>query len=237
MDRNAEVDQEEYPFTLPVVRHLDRLRLESPLTFFVGENGTGKSTLIEAIATNYGFNPEGGSRNFNFSTAATHSSLHEYIRIAKGVRRPSDSFFLRAESFYNVASEVDRLEGDDPGMLASYGGASLHHQSHGESFMSLVLSRFHGNGLYLLDEPEVALSPTRQMALLSRIDELLKWRSQFIIATHSPILLAHPAARIFVLSEDGIVETPYKETEHYIVTKEFMNNPERMLDVLLSESE
>lgn len=220
---------QEYPFSLPVVRNLDRLSLSSQVAFFVGENGMGKSTLLEAIAVAYGFNPEGGSKNFSFTTASTHSALHEHIVLAKGARRPKDGFFLRAESFYNVASEVDRLEEVKRGLLASYGGRSLHDQSHGESFMSLALNRFFGNGLYLLDEPEAALSPLRQMALLARMNDLVKENSQFLVATHSPILLSYPGAQIYVLSEEGIELVPYRETEHYRVTKQFLDNPEGML--------
>lgn len=169
-----------YPFNLSVVRNLSSLSFKNPVTFIVGENGTGKSTLLEAIALNYGFNAEGGSRNFNFSTQSSHSELHEYITVVKGVRRPKDGYFLRAESFYNVATEVERLNATH-----SYGGRSLHEQSHGESFMSLMLNRFFGNGLYILDEPEAALSPLRQFSLLSRMRQLEKENSQFIIATHS----------------------------------------------------
>ena len=164
-------DDSSYPFSLPVVRNLDRLKLESNVTFLVGENGTGKSTLLEAIAINYGFNP----------------------------------------------------------------GKSLHEQSHGESFMALLMNRFYGNGLYLLDEPESALSPSRQMALLARMYDLVKQNSQFIIATHSPILLAYPGAQIFVLKENGITLTPYEETEHYVITKQFLNNPDGMLKYLMEE--
>jgi len=217
-------DDSAYPFSLPVVRNLDRLKLGSSVTFFAGENGTGKSTLLEAIAVNYGFNPEGGSRNFNFCTRATHSELHEHIVLAKGTLLPKDGYFLRAESFYNVATETEKLQ-----------LAPLHDMSHGESFISLVTNRFSGNGLYILDEPEAALSPTRQMALLTRIHDLEKLNSQFIIATHSPILLSYPGAQIFVLTEDDIILTPYEETEHYILTKQFINNPEGMLRHLLCE--
>lgn len=222
------VDYSLYPFNLPFVKCLESLRLKSKVTFLVGENGTGKSTLLEAIAINYGFNPEGGSKNFNFATNDTHSSLHEYIILVKGVKKPQDGYFLRAESFYNVASEAERL-----GVLRPYGGKSLHAQSHGESFMALIANRFFGNGLYLLDEPEAALSPQRQLALLSLLGDLVKQNSQFIIATHSPILLAFPQAQIYVLTENGIELTPYKETEHYTLTRQFLNNPEGLLKHLL----
>ena len=188
--------------------------------------------MLEAIAVAYGFNAEGGSRNFNFSTASTHSDLYRYLTICKGIKRPSDGFFLRAESFYNVASEVDRLDEIQP-LISSYGGRSLHGQSHGESFLSLVSNRFGGNGIYILDEPEAALSPSRQLSLMIEIDSLVKKNSQFIIATHSPILLAFPNADIFVLSEEGITLTPYENTEHFILTKRFLNDHEKMVKYLL----
>lgn len=230
LNRNKIEDNEEYPFCLPVIRQLDKLELKSRVTFLVGENGTGKSTLLEAIAINYGFNPEGGSRNFHFSTCQSNSTLHEHITLVKGVKKPRDGYFLRAESFYNVATEIDRI---GEGLQNSYGGTSLHGQSHGESFMSLALNRFYGNGIYILDEPEAALSPARQLALLLRLDELVKKDSQFLIATHSPILLAFPGADIYVLDNGSITSTPYMKTEHYILTKQFLNNPERMLKELL----
>ncbi|MDL2237682.1 AAA family ATPase [Christensenellaceae bacterium OttesenSCG-928-K19] len=236
---------EGYVFSLPAVRHLSQLSFSSPVSFLVGENGTGKSTLLEAIAVNSGFNPEGGSRDFRFSTSDTHSELADHITVVKGIRRPTDGFFLRAESFYNVASEVEQLAGsglagDSEAAMqsfyeGSYGGKSLHRQSHGESFLSLVLHRFRGNGLYLLDEPEAALSPTRQMTLLARIHEMAKNGSQFIIATHAPILMSLPGADVFVLDEEGISCIPYKETEHYAVTKLFLDDPDRMLHELLGE--
>jgi predicted ATPase len=226
---------EPYVAKLGILKDLDDLELEKPVTFFIGENGTGKSTLLEAIAVGYGFNPEGGTKNFNFSSRETHSNLNEYITVVKGIRRPKDGFFLRAESFYNVASEVDRLDQEFP-LLHSYGGKSLHEQSHGESFMSLILNRFHGEGIYILDEPEAALSPSRQMALLCRIHELVTQGSQFIIATHSPILMAYPDADIYLADHARkITLTEYRETEHYILTKEFINDPERMISYLFEE--
>ena len=231
--------QPDYSFSLPAVRALarmGRLRLEKPVTFLVGENGTGKSTLLEAIAAAWGFNPEGGTRNFRFSTARTHAELYRSLVLQRGPRRPRDGFFLRAESFYNVATEIDRLDEIAP-LKGAYGGRSLHEQSHGESFLALVLNRFSGSGLYLLDEPEAALSPARQLALLAALDGLVRKNSQFLIATHSPLLLAYPNAEIFVLSERGIEKTPYRQTEPYLLTKRFLEAPERMLNELLGTEE
>jgi len=219
-----------YPFSLPAIRGLERLTLNPGVTFVIGENGSGKSTLVEAIAVAWGFNPEGGSKNFNFGTRLSHSPLSESLTLVKGVYRPDDGFFLRAESFFNVATEVEQLG------VSGYGHRSLHEQSHGESFMALLTNRFWGKGLYVLDEPEAALSPTRQMAMLTRMHQLVADQSQFIIATHSPILMAYPGATILELSADGIKQVPYTETEHYIVTREFLNNPERMLSILLEEN-
>jgi predicted ATPase len=225
-----------YPFSLPVVRHLDRLKFDPRVTFLVGENGSGKSTLLEAMAVALGFNAEGGSVNFNFATRNSHSELHDYLRIAKGARRPRDGFFLRAESFYNAATYVDRLDEEfptEPPLIKSYGGTSLHEQSHGESFLALLQNRFRGEGLYLLDEPEAALSPQRQLAVLARIHELAGQESQFVIATHSPILLAFPHATIYECSDRGLCAVRYEDTEHYRVSRAFLENPGRMLRELL----
>jgi predicted ATPase len=206
------------------------------VTFLVGENGSGKSTLLEAIAVSCGFNAEGGTKNFRFGTRTSHSELHEYLRIAKGIKRPKDGFFLRAESFFNVATEIERLdeEGLGPRVIESYGGKSLHEQSHGESFLALMMNRFGENGLYLLDEPEAALSPQRQLAALARIHDLVIANSQFIIATHSPILMAYPDSFIYACTPEGIERIEYEQTEHYRVMHDFMANPKRMLDVLLA---
>ena len=225
-----------YPFFLPAVRSFDQIDLHSKVTYFVGENGSGKSTLLEAIAVSLGFNAEGGSKNFRFGTRRSHSELHEYLRVAKGFRRPRDGFFLRAESFFNVATEIENLDAEpsfSPPVINSYGGRSLHEQSHGESFLALMTERFSGQGLYILDEPEAALSPQRQLAVLSRIHDLVLDDSQFIIATHSPILMAYPDACIYQCSKDGIAQIAYEETEHFQVTRDFLANPERSLRVLL----
>jgi len=233
-----DIDFSQYPFFLPVVKNFNEIEFKSKVTFFVGENGSGKSTLLEAIAVKFGFNPEGGSRNFKFSTAETHSELCNHLAMVRGARRARDGYFLRAESFYNVASEIEKMDeivARSPLISSSYGGKSLHEQSHGESFLSLILNRFGGKGMYILDEPESALSISRQLSLLSRINELEKQQSQFIIATHSPILLAYPNAEIYVLSENAITLTPYQETENYTLMKQFINNPEGILKHLLEE--
>ena len=213
------------------------IELSKNITFFVGENGSGKSTLLEAIAVNFGFNAESGSRNFTFSTTSTHSDLYKNIRLGKGLR-PKDGFFLRAESFYNAASYIDELDREAPSfhkLIDSYGGVSLHNQSHGESFLALVQNRFGDNGLYILDEPEAALSPMRIMTLMVEIDRLRRAGSQFIIATHSPILLTMPDSEIFEFSENGISKVHYKDTEHYQITRNFLENPEKMLKYLLDQ--
>ena len=237
---SGEIGYGSYLAAVPAVRHLMRagqLKLEKPVTFFVGENGTGKSTLLEAIAVAYGFNPEGGTRNFRFSTEDSHSELWKSLTLVKR-GHASDGFFLRAESFYNVASNIDQLDRESsfsPPVIDSYGGVSLHRRSHGESFLAVVQNRFGGHGLYLLDEPEAALSPTRQMTLLCQMDELVKQMSQFIVATHSPILMAYPKADILEFSGEGIRAVDYRETEHYQVTRRFLEDPERMLRYLLED--
>lgn len=225
-----------YPFCLPAVRHLGRLEFDPAVTFIVGENGSGKSTLLEGLAVALGFNAEGGSSNFNFGTRNSHSCLHEYLRVARGVRKPRTDYFLRAESFFNVATEIedlDRIPAPAPPIIDSYGGRSLHGQSHGESFLALLEKRFGGKGLYILDEPEAALSPQRQLRALKRIHELVQQGSQFVIATHSPILMAYSEASIFVCTPDGIRQRAYEDTEHYEVMHDFMANPRGMLKNLL----
>lgn len=202
------------------------------------ENGSGKSTLLEAIAVACGFNPEGGSNNFNFATQASHSSLHSYLRIIRGHRRPRTGWFLRAESFYNVASNIDRLDaepGRSPRLINAYGGISLHKQSHGESFITLLTHRFSPSGLYLLDEPEAALSPSRQLAALVRIHELVKGGAQFVIATHSPILMSYPDAQILRFDSDGITPVDYTDTEHFLITRDFLADHRRALRRLLDD--
>lgn len=236
---NSPVDECSYLSRLPVVRHLSRqgeLHFSKAVTFFVGENGSGKSTLLEAIAVAYGFNAEGGTRNFSFSTSATHSDLYRHLTLSRSAY-PKDGFFLRAESFYNAASYLDEVFETEfqNHIRTGYGDRSLHEQSHGESFLSLVENRFVGDGLYLLDEPEAALSPSRLMTLLAHIHALVGNHSQFIIATHSPILMAYPGAEVYQLSEDSISSVDYRETEHYQLTRRFIENPEKMLHYLLDE--
>lgn len=233
-------ERDSYLRALPAVRWLlehKTLFFPADVTFLIGENGTGKSTLLEAIAVAAGFNAEGGSKNFSFSTRATHSELCACLSVSRQ-SYPRDGFFLRAESFYNVATNIDELD-EAPGLgghlIDSYGGVSLHKQSHGESFLSLVENRFGGQGLYLLDEPEAALSPARLLSLMVHIRDLVQKNSQFIIATHSPILMAFPGAHIYQFSERGIESVEYRQTEHYQLTKAFLDNPDKMLGYLFEE--
>ena len=225
-----------YPFSLPVVRTLESIELHPKMTFLVGENGSGKSTLLEALAVALGFNPEGGSRNFNFNTRESHSELHRHLRIAKGIRPPRDGYFLRAESWFNLGTEIERLDAEPAGgppIIGAYGGRSLHEQSHGESFMALLKKRLRGGGLYLFDEPEAALSPARQIEALSRIHELATGGSQFVVATHSPILMAYPDALILHCGPTGIHPIRYEDTEHFRITRDFLNHRDKVLDILM----
>ncbi|NMA62249.1 MAG: AAA family ATPase [Firmicutes bacterium] len=230
-------DQVDFPFLLPAIRQLNELPLHPNVTYLVGENGTGKSTILEGIAVALGFNAEGGSKNLNFPTTDSHSKLYNHLRFVRGHKSPKTGYFLRAESFYNVASHIDYLDEESAGLgkpiISSYGGGSLHQKSHGEGFLSLLVHRFGGNGLYLLDEPEAALSPARQLTVLARIHELVQQGSQFIIATHSPILMSYPDAIIYNLTDNGYNEVSYQETEHFTLTKEFLESPERFLRHLL----
>lgn len=235
LDRDKVQSFSEYPFNLPAIRNLNTLSFHPKVTFIVGENGSGKSTILESIAVEFGFNAEGGTRNFNFSSRATHSDLNQYIKVVKGTKRPRDGFFFRAESFYNFATNIDDLDSEmsfGPPLIDSYGGRSLHEQSHGESFFAVFLNRFSGEGIYILDEPEAALSPSRQMSMLTRMHELVEEGSQFIIATHSPIIMAYPDARIYQIDE-GFEQVNYEDTEHYQVMHSFLNNTQKMLKILL----
>jgi len=226
----------EYPFNIPAIKNLTNLKFHPDVTFLVGENGTGKSTLLEAIAVLMGFNAEGGTKSSTFSTKKTHSILHNHLKRIRSFKLPGDGYFLRAESFYNLASLMDDIAEADPGYLAPYGGKSLHEQSHGESFMATLVNKLRGNGLYLMDEPEAALSPSRQMAALSAIHKLVEKKSQFIIATHSPILLAYPRAKIYQFSDTEIKLIKYEDTEHFSITKMFLDRHEQMLEKLMVNS-
>lgn len=225
-------DRDAVPFCLPAIRALTTLEFEAPVTFLAGDNGSGKSTLVEAIAMGLGFNAEGGTRNFDFAHRPSESRLHAHLQIVRDVGASRSGFFLRAESFFNVATAVEQL-----GVGASYGSRSLHEQSHGESFLALVNNRFEPDGIYLLDEPEAALSVRGQLALLRRMFDLVNTGAQFIVATHSPILLALPGAVIHQLSSEGIATVPYDEVECVQLTRSFLEGPERFFRHLLSDDE
>ncbi len=231
-------DFKTYPFSVPAISGMDTLDFVREVTFFVGENGSGKSTLLEAIAYQCGFNTAGGGRNNVHDVDSSQAALGDYIRLS-WLPKISQGFFLRAESFYHFASHLDELVKDDPTFhYQGYGGRSLHHQSHGESFLSLFLNRFRSKGIYLLDEPEAALSPARQLAFMRIIHQLVsRGNAQFIIATHSPILLGYPNAKIFSFDSASIESVRYEDTEHYQITKGFLNRTERYLEDLFRDDE
>jgi len=225
--------QEGYLQNIPSLNKGLDLELKNNVTFFVGENGSGKSTLLEGIAEQCGFNLRGGNRNHNFNTGyrfeGYESALAQYIKLGWTPKRVSDGFFMRAESFFNFASYIDEMAVHDPRMLKAYGGRLLHEQSHGESFLSLFNNQFE-NGVYILDEPEAALSPSRILAFIAVISQLEKnGRAQFLIATHSPILICYPGAGIYQFDESGVIETTYENTGHYTLTKSFLDNPQSYL--------
>ncbi len=227
LEKDKIKDFNKYPYNIDVVKNFSELTLTSPVTFFVGENGVGKSTFIEAVAVLLKLPKEGGTQNFNYKTNDTVSNLSDNLRLAM-YDKPSMKFFLRAESFYNFSSEVQRLveEDDFVGLYDSYGG-NLHECSHGESFLKLVQNKFKDKGLYILDEPEAALSPQRQMSLLYLIDDLVKKGSQFIIATHSPILISYKNAKILDLN-NNFKEVNYKDTDIYKIYKMYLDDPDGM---------
>jgi predicted ATPase len=228
-ERREGWDDGVYPFNLPVVRLTETLAFHSNVTFLVGENGSGKSTLIEALAVAWGFNAEGGSRDHQYATRISHSPLHQFVRPVRSPQKARDGYFLRAESFFTTATY---LESTGTGRAGQTG---LHQQSHGESFFNLFDNRFEGEGLYIMDEPEAALSPSRQLSFLARMHELVSKGSQFIIATHSPIILGYPNAWIYQTSQHGLERVDYEDTDHYQVTRNFLTRREMMLDVLLAD--
>lgn len=238
-DRGAIMDWDEHPFTVPAIRELRTLALHPKVTFFVGENGSGKSTLLEALAEKLGFKAEGGSRIASPGMHAYTSPLTQHLTLSRTGNRPMDGFFLRAESFYNWATELDELEATPfcGGVLRSYGGKSLHEQSHGESFLNLLTKRIDGQGLFLFDEPEAALSPQRQLSMLVRMHDLVDDFSQFIIATHSPLIMAYPDAWIYHFGSEGIQRIEYEETEHYLITRRFLQDRHTMMKRLFADSE
>ncbi len=231
LKRDDVADFGAYPFAIAAIRALDELALDPHVTLFCGENGSGKSTLIEAIAVAARFNPEGGSRHMTMSTRPSHSELHRHLRLVRGTRRIRNGYFLRAESFFNVATAVD----ENLDALRSHGGASLHERSHGESFIALVTNRFGPNGLYILDEPEAALSLRGTLALMRRMHDLVAEGSQFIVSTHSPVLLGYPGAKIYVLSEDGIAERRYEDTDVVTLTRSFLEDRDAFLRHLFED--
>lgn len=219
-----------YPFSIPAIKSLDEIEISSSVTFFVGENGSGKSTLLEAMAYQCNFNTAGGGRNNSYQVEASEAALGEFIRLS-WLPKVTNGFFLRAESFYHFATHLDEV--DDTG-FRSYGGRSLHHQSHGEAFLSLFLHRFKGKALYLLDEPEAALSPSRQLAFIKILHDLSSsGEAQFIITTHSPILLGYPHAQILSFDNGKIEPIAYEMTDHYQITKYFLNHREKILSDIL----
>ncbi len=237
--RDRVADWEVYPFAIPVIRSLSDIKFKSRVCFFVGENGSGKSTLLEAIAENVGFNREGGGRNFSRETTASVQStspLSRALRLSWS-KKLTKGFFLRSESFFNMATYLDELQTVDGQVLASYGGKSLHEQSHGQSFLALLENRFFRQGFYLLDEPEAALSPQRQLSFLLLLRSLLKGNPdiQFIIATHSPVILAYPDSQILSFDGSQLAEITYEESSSYNIVHGFLKDPKLYLRHLFAE--
>lgn len=225
----------EYPFSIPSIKSLEQLALNSSVTFLVGENGSGKSTLLEAIADKCGFHTAGGGRNNRYDVHAADAALGDYIKLS-WMPKITNGFFLRAESFHQFASHIDETEETTATGFRNYGGRSLHDQSHGESFLSLFIHRFKGKAIYLLDEPEAALSPQRQLAFLKIMHDLTADAGcQFIIATHSPILLGYPDASLLSFDDDQILEIDYEMTDHYKITKYFLQHREKFLKEILKD--
>ena len=226
-----EIPKDSYLKEIPSLKDLDSLEFHRNVTFFAGENGTGKSTLLEAMAIACGFNPEGGTRNYAFSSYDSHSDLYQYLTVIKGIRTPSYGYFLRAESFYNVATAEEEYS-----RTASF-QAHFHEKSHGESFLALARDNFTGNGLYFLDEPEAALSAQGQLSLLYRIHVCAKEGAQFVIATHSPLLLALPEAEILNFNSGTVKPCSYEETDSYRIYEMFIDHREQVLKHLFEEEE
>ena len=226
----SKVDSGSYLRKIPAIGGLECLEFHRPVTFFAGENGSGKSSLLEAIAIACGFNPEGGTKNYSFSTYDSHSDLHQAVTVHRGYRQVRWGYFFRAESFYNVATK----EREYADLL--HPSAGYHEKSHGESFHALMQNQLRSNGLYLFDEPEAALSPQRQMTLLMEIDQCAREGSQFVIATHSPILLGLPDAEILTFDQGPVHRCTYEETTAYEVMELFMNHREQMLNRLLGRN-
>jgi predicted ATPase len=225
------LDRTRYPFNVRAFSRGIDLHFQSKVTFFVGENGSGKSTLLEAIAECCGFNPEGGNRDHHRAVFAGRSPLAQALRLS-WLPKVTAGFFMRAESFYNFATYIEGVSD-----LQAYGGRSLHEQSHGESFISLFANRFE-QGLYILDEPEAALSPQRQLTFLKIIHDLsTPGHAQFVIATHSPIILSYPGAVLFSLDGDSIEKINFRETNHFLITRDFLNSPERFFKHLFESGE
>lgn len=231
------LDASAYPFSIPALHDLTELELDPRVTFLVGDNGSGKSTLVEAIAIAAKLNPEGGSRFMRLATHDSQSTLHRRMRLVKGTRRIRDGYFLRAESFFNVATRLEEMtkEPGGAGALVPYGGKSLHAQSHGESFISLITNRFGGDSFFVLDEPEAALSLRGVLALMRRMHDLVAEGSQFVISTHSPVLLGYPGATIYSLSDAGIAKVRYEESEVFELTRSFLDDRDQFLRHLFED--
>jgi predicted ATPase len=234
----AGAGDEEFPWSIPAIRNLGTLQFHPKVTYLVGENGTGKSTLLEGIADVAGFPAQGGSKHFASFSEPNWSQLGSALQLIRNATRERDGFFLRAEAFFNVSNQIEEMWRVDPKAYAPYGGISPHERSHGEAFLMLMSTRFVGRGLYILDEPEAALSPSRQLSFLAALHNLVAKRaSQFLIATHGPILMAYPDSFIYLMTDKGIGRVAYEETEHFQLVRDFLNDRETYFKHLFSDEE